>query len=368
MADFKIDAKTYSFGKLETEFKGMNGPAFKIEVEGQDLTGKHHMAISDVIAETSVEAADLCSFTVTNGYNYPDRCFNWLDIVKVGKKISVKMGYVDVLATVFEGYITQVTLDFSEGSAPLMRVSAMDGSFMLMKGRKTRLWLQKKHSEIASEIAGKYGLAKAVKDTPIKYDTVDQSGEDGQSDYEFLQYMADVNGYEFFVSGYTLYFRPLNSEKTEIAELTIGADLEGFSVTTDIGAQVGGVVVNGFSAKPENITGKATAIVKLGSGKTDGTAEVAKLNKDETMVEIHGPVVDQKEAENWAKGCLNRVGMKYVQGYGSIKGIPYFRAGRHIKIKGFWKDGGRTLYLNSVKHVIDVAGYITYFTVEGNAI
>jgi len=365
VAEFKIGTDSFDYLKLDSKYDGLRVPAIKITVEGTDLVNDKYMDISNLVAETSVRESDLCTFSVSNAYDYAGSCFQWTDVLAVGKKIEVQMGYIDKLETVFEGYITKVTCEIQALEAPAIHISCMDSSFLLMKGRKTQLWAKKKHSDIVSDIAGRYNLKTVVTATTTEYETVVQNG---QSDYDFLSLLGEVNGCEFFVSGSYLYFRTLNEAKTEVLKLSVGKDLLGFECSMDLASQIGGVTVKGYTVKQESLVGKIDSITKLGSGKSDGTAEIKKINSAETLVEIYAPLLSKEEADTWAKGHLNRVAMTYVSGNGTTLGIPEIRAGRHIGVDGIFKDGAKTFYIINARHEISEDGYRTHFTVEGNAL
>lgn len=366
MAGLKLDTKSYAFLKLEDQYMDLNTPAFEILIEGKDIVEKEYMAVSSLSIDTSVKSSDYASFEILNAYDYDDSYFRWTDkYLVVGKKIEIKLGYVDKLATVFEGYVTNVSYAFQEGQGPVVKVSCMDAAFLMMKGKKTKIWAKKKHSDIVKEIAGNYKLKATITATSVQYDTVVQRH---MSDYEFVQYLAEVNGYEFFVVGGTVYFRKLNADKTAVMTLQIGLNLISFDYGVDLASQIGGVSVKGYDRKESTLEGKVSKINKLGSGKSDGVSEINKLNKNETVVEIYEPVSDKKEAETMADAYLNTVAMNYVTGSGITFGMPEIQAGRCIEIKGMWKKETRLFYISDARHEIDEGGYKTHFTLEGNAI
>jgi len=366
LASLKLETKSYEFLKLEDQYMNLDTPAFEISVEGKDIVEKEYMAISNLSVETSIKASDFATFDILNAYDYDESFFKWTDkYLVVGKKIEIKFGYVDKLLTVFEGYITKVSYEFQEGEGPALKIYCMDPAFLMMKGKKTKIWAKKKHSDIVKEIAGNYKLKSEITATATEYETLVQRY---QSDYEFIQHMAELNGYEFFLVGQQVYFRKLNEEKTSVITLEIGINLLNFDYAVDLASQIGSVVVKGYNKKQENLEGKSAKIDKLGSGKKDGVSEVNKLNKTDTVIEIYEPVVTKKEAEDIAKAQLNSIAMSYVTGSGSTFGLPEIRAGRYLEIKGMWKTEKRLFYITDARHELDEGGYKTHFTLEGNAI
>lgn len=69
MAALKIDSKKYDFMKLNSKYDDFSAPALKIMVEGKNIVTKEFMAITSLVVETSIEEADIFSFTISNAYD-----------------------------------------------------------------------------------------------------------------------------------------------------------------------------------------------------------------------------------------------------------------------------------------------------------
>ncbi|WP_432666839.1 contractile injection system protein, VgrG/Pvc8 family [Wukongibacter baidiensis] len=366
MCSLKLDTSKYDFHSLENKYNGFGVPAFKIMIEGKDVVQKEHMGIGEIVVETSINKADIFSFSVINAYEMDKSQFKWTDdYFVVGKKVEIKIGYIDKFFTVFDGYITSVKYESIKGEGPAVVVSGMDSSFLMMKGRKSFIWTKKKHSDIVSEIAKKYKLKTEVSSTDIEFETVIQNH---QTDYDFLNYLADINSYEVFVIGSTLYFRELNSDQSSALTLELNRNLIEFSYTMDLAEQIGEVIVRGYNDKKEEIEAKANSIDKLGNGDKDGVSLLRGIDKTNTIHYIYEPVISKKEAEDRAKSILAKRAMNFVFGEGVSIGIPEIMAGRYISIKGLWGTKTRLFYITSTIHSINDNGFNTYFKVGGNAI
>ena len=159
MCALKLDTKSYDFHALEKKYSGFRAPAFKIMIEGKDIVTKEYMGIGELTVENSIDKASIFNFTVINGYEMQKSSFKWVeDYLTVGKKIEIKLGYIDKFETVFEGYITNVKFQFIKGEVPTMLISGMDASFLMMKGKKSFIWSKKKHSDIVTDVGKKYGF------------------------------------------------------------------------------------------------------------------------------------------------------------------------------------------------------------------
>ncbi|MCT4604687.1 MAG: hypothetical protein N4A64_01075 [Marinisporobacter sp.] len=365
MGKYKLDTKNYNFLSLEKKYNEFHGPSVKILIEGKDIVQKEFMGIGEIFVETSIDKADWFSFSVVNGYEIDKNQFKWEKDLTVGNKIEIKFGYVDKFYTVFEGYITSTRYEFLQNEGPTIIVSGMDSSFLMMKGKKSFIWTKKKHSDIVKEVAKRYGLKTKVKGTTTQFETIVQNQ---QTDYDFLRYLADLNTYELFVAGSTLYFRELNSDKTSLMMLEMNKHLIEFSYAIDIADQIGGVSVNGYNMKKEEIHVDTEKISKMNNGKMDGISIMKKLDKTNTKHYIYEPIISKKEAQDRGKSILTKRSMSFIKGEGISIGIPEINAGRYLSIKGLWGTKSRLFYITSSSHSFDENGYSTYFKVGGNAI
>ena len=366
MCALKLDTKSYDFSSLEKKYSGFKAPAFKISIEGKDIVTKEYMGVSHLDVENSIDKASSFSFSVINSYEMQKSSFKWVDnYLTVGKKVEIKLGYVDKFETVFEGYITNVKFQFSRGEVPTVVVSGMDSLFLLMKGKKSFIWSKKKHSDIVSEVAKKYGLKTEVTSTDVQFESVIQNQ---QTDYDFLRYLADLNSCEVFVVGTTLYFRKINSEKGSVIDLEVHRNLIEFEYGYNLGDLIGGVTVKGYNTKKEEIEAKINTVKGLESSGKDGISILQKLDKENIIHYIYDPVISKKEAEDRAKSLLLKRSMMFVEGEGASIGLPEIIAGRYINIKGIWGTKTKLFYITSVNHVFDQKGFNTHFRVGGNTI
>ncbi len=172
-----------------------------------------------------------------------------------------------------------------------------------------------------------------MKPTSVTYDTVVQNG---MTDFEFIQKLSLLNGYEFFIVGKDLHFRPLNDDKKSLIALSVQDNLLALSTKSTIAQQWSSVVVKGFNYKQEEIEEKSGDITKLGKGSTTGGKIVEKLAKEAGVHVIHGAFATVEEAKSIAQGLMDRQAMYYLGGYGKSVGIPELRAGHNIELYGFW--------------------------------
>ena len=197
-----MESKFEQFAKT---YKNFHVPFFKISVAGQDLV-RMGIGVSKVSVDTSASASDHFSFTVVNTFDLVGREFEWInEYLSIGESVKILMGYTDRLKTMFTGLITKVNFHFSQEGNPTFDVEGMDIGFKMQRGKKSRPpWKKKKDSEVVKIIASEYGLRSNIVDTVVVHNKIAHNRVD---DYKFIKDMADKGGYEFFITGNTLYFR-----------------------------------------------------------------------------------------------------------------------------------------------------------------
>lgn len=366
MGNVKFDNTTYSHDALEKKYNHFFAPAFEVLIDETNLE-QESIAISNMKVQTSIEAkADSFSFTVDNAFDPVKREFLWLDrFFAVGKYIEIKLGYIDKLVTVFYGLITSVELDYPASQIPNITVSGMDISFLMMKGVHSNSWKDKKDSDVIKRLASKYGLNSVVDDTAEKKPIIEQID---MTDFQFISAKAKENNYDFFVIGKSLYFRKPKKNTSPVITLMYGKNLMSYSTDVNIANQVSQVIVRSLDGENSDpIEAKSMQIDVLGTNTKTGK-DIMKSLADYTKEYVYTNVSSQQEAQKLADSLMNERAMDLVTGSGQCIGIPEIRAGRYIKLDGLGKKFDQLLYLTSVEHKINDAGYITKFEVRGNAI
>lgn len=355
-----------SYAGLSSKYYGFYVPAFKVMVEGSDIAAGGAV-ISSVSIDNSVEKADSFSMVVEYGFNIYTSIEQLEESLDIGKKIQIQMGYTDKLETVFHGYITSLKIGIGEGTDLRVTLSGMDYSFKLMKGVKSRSFLKMKYSEIAQQLAGEGGLSAEVDDSQIKFDYVEQSGV---TNYQFLSWMAERCGAEFFVGGNKMYFRKLPESGSSGLSLKLGSNLLGLDLEADLADQISSVIVTGWDPKKkESVLGKNETVSPVGSLSRSGKSILQNMSlKNEIMENYHSQVDSQDKADRLAKSKMQRASLRMISGTATCIGIPELRAGGYIKLEGLGSRFSSVYYIRSTTHTIDESGYITVIGLGGNAL
>jgi phage protein D len=348
-----------------------DAPAFKIEIEGQEMDPTAALSISSLSVTKKMGQADYFSFEVQD-----ELCsgkLKWLGnkMFKYGSKVAIKIGYTNDTSFKMQGHIEEIKPRFSSSLAPVFEVAGKDKAFACLAGKNDyKCYTKKKDSDIVKAIAGEVGLSANVDDTPGPPPEKKEK-KCGTSYLQFIKKMTIQNKeFEFFVSDGKLVFRKAKTKDSPVVELQWGLHLLNFTPAMDLSGIVTSVTVKWWDEKKcEAISGQAKTSdeTPVGPGKTAGKI-AREVYGDVEKVISDQPVKSKEEAKNLAIALLNNTNSKFITGEGKAIGIPAITPGIVIELKGLgdWFSG--KYYVTGATQTIDSQGYYTNFNVRRNTL
>jgi len=262
-----------------------------------------------------------------------------------------------------KGEVTALEPEYQEGMIARLVVRGYDKSHRLYRESKSVAHLNKKDSDLASEIAQGAGLQADVEATSTVYDHILQHN---QTDLAFLKQRAWRIGYECYVSDGKLVFRkPVAGSTT--ATLGWGDTLLTFFPRMSLSEQVDEVVVRGWSAKDKTaIVGRAdrgALYAKTGESK-NGASWASSFGSGKHII-VDQTVASQAEADALAAARLTEISGAFVQADGEAIRQPAIRAGKAVELEGLGRRFSGTYLVTSAHHVYSPEGLKTQFSVKG---
>jgi uncharacterized protein len=350
-------------------------PAFDLLINGTAMESKARAHITSITVDDSTELPSMLTLGMVGSISLNQQ-IPWIDdqgFFAIGNAIEIKLGYGDNVQSLIVGEITGLEPEFGYDRVPSLLVRGYDRRHRLQRGRKSRSFVQKKDSDIASQIAGDAQLSANVQDSETVHDYVLQHN---QTDLEFLQERARRIQYEVVVEDKTLLFRPVANGQEAIMTLTthksaaLADDLLEFRPRLVSGGQVSEVSVRGWNPHEKKaLVGHAKGddgVPKMG-GRSNGAALAQSVfGKASELVSDH-PVMKQGEADQMAKAGFNCLLLQFITGEGLCRGRPDLRAGTVIKLDGVGQRFGGLYYVTAAHHRYSPSsGYETHFNVRRN--
>ncbi|MBU4216202.1 MAG: VgrG-related protein [Actinobacteria bacterium] len=262
-----------------------------------------------------------------------------------------------------KGEITALEPEFQEGMIARLAVRGYDKSHRLYRETKSQAHLNKKDSDLATEIAQGAGLQADVESTSTVYDHIFQHN---QTDLEFLKQRAWRIGYECYVDdGKLIFHKP--SARESAATLTWGDNLLSFYPRMNLAEQVDEVVVRGWSVDEKKaVVGRAQqgALYPQIQESQDGASWASAFGSGKQII-VDQNVSSQAEANTLAAARLDEISGAFVQAEGEALRRPDIRAGKAVALEGLGERFSGTYLVTSARHAYTPEGLKTTFSVKG---
>ena len=347
---------------------GQMVPEVDVLINGSPVSASVLAYAGDVTVDDSVDLPSMFVIAMM-GSDAQGQDLPWVDndLFSVGNVVEIKMGFGDALTKLITGEITALEPEFTSSRLPLLKVRGYDRRHRLQRGRKTRTFLQKTDSEIATQIGGEHGLTVEATNSVTSLDYVLQAN---RTDWEFLRDRAHLIGYEVLVDDKTLLFRPAAIDQSAVLRLDVGTNLLEFFPRLSSSGQATEVKVQSWSVKDKTaVLGDSKAgdeVSKMG-GSSSGAEIAQKAFGDAVDVVSDQPVGAQPEADQIAKALFNQQILELITGEGVCAGDPDFRAGTVVQIEGVGRRFSGRYYVTSAVHRFSTDGYVTEFVARRNA-
>ncbi|MFI6638395.1 phage late control D family protein [Streptomyces sp. NPDC050504] len=369
-------------------------PEFDVRIEGLEMDPATKNDIIDIKVSRDID--EMSGFDLTlNNWDDAELKFKHSDSpnLKLGGRVSVRMGYAEKLLTVATGTISTLSPRFTESASPTVQVSGVDG-LLRLKDRKpteneTKTYRNVRDWEIAEQIARRNHLRiEVTREGPV-HDLVVQKNQD---DATFLLERAKRLDFDCYIlpdpqSGEdTLYFirptdgrdgRPIRVYRLAYAPgLSTGPtnqpaglvpNLMEFTPTLTVSQQVSKVTVRGWDPRTkQSIAFTATAEnLPAGQNTADGqsgpeVAESTLQGRQEVLVDA--PVSSDEEARELAISLLRERAYEFITATGKVAGLPELRPGDNLEIYGLGRRFSGTYFVKRVEHTLNTSGFFTQFT------
>jgi len=336
-----------------------------LKVGGKSASEEVMDCVISVTVESNLLMPDVFSIRLH------DPTCKWIDsdLFDPGKTVEIEAGAPSETgqkrAKIMTGEITALEPVFGEGNEATLTIRGYSKGHRLNRGKKTDYYAKQKDCDIAVKIAQRNGMKAVTDQTSGVYEAVFQ---DNQTDMEFLQERARLNGYYLFVESDTMNFikEPGSSSK---AVLEWGANLISFESRLSTAGQVNKVTVRAWDPeKKQEIVGTSSSPAsspKIGE-KAGGKAAKSAFQVESEQVINNLPVPDQQRAQNLAQAMMDELNDSYIRAEGSCLGNPDIKAGSLVEIKGLGKRFSGSYRISKCIHYYDKNGYFTSFEVSGH--
>ena len=333
------------------ELRPRYSPRFAVEV-GSTTFQEPGGRIADLVVETTLAGADRFSFSLNYPFDEELGEFSGLEwsAFEIGTDVEIAMGYGGdgTLTPLLTGSIASIHSEFTVEKGPTVTISGFGLLKQLMNGTSSRSWEEVAVGEAVEEVLSSYPFGTVdVQDADIKRMKLIQ---DNQSDYRFIEALADHYGFSFFAERDTVRFRPQSgrgSDRDPVAELWYGEALHDFYAEITDTKDDHRIEVRSWDADAAEET------VATAGPKTAPNTEVFRV-----------PVMSQNEAQRIADKQHSQHADGRITGHGEADGVPEIRASEVVTLEELGGRFSGDYYVTNATHRMGASGYRTTFEVQ----
>jgi uncharacterized protein involved in type VI secretion and phage assembly len=343
-------------------------PAFTIKIGGSVVSMEFMRDLAEIVVNTDLHLPGM--FTV----RLLDNSLKWVSdaTLALGKQVEISAQSQDQgreegeAGVLIKGEITALEPEYGDDGQATMTIRGYDKSHRLHRGKKTRTFLKKKDSDIASTIAGEAGLSANVDSTSVTFDYILQNN---QTNWEFLRERARRIGYWVYVADGKLCFKKASGAGSGSEELEWKKDLIMFRPRLSAVQQADKVKVRGWDSKAKkSILSEVTPAAPSSQGgvsNAGGAAAKSAFSGTSEAIVVTEPVVTVDDAKAVAEGLGARISRDFLWAEGECMGNPRVQAGTVVTIKGTGTQFSGKYLVTSATHIYSGGVYKTQFSITG---
>ncbi|MDY0059787.1 MAG: contractile injection system protein, VgrG/Pvc8 family [Myxococcota bacterium] len=351
-------------------------PAVNLTIGSTKVDQTNYFDIIEVVVDQLADGPSM-AYAKLNTHD-----LEWIDKADIAptKPFKVDLGFgggsSETPTPLFDGTVHGWEPQFYGKSPTTLIVRGINALHTASRGRKTQGWLDKKISDVASEIAGRNGMGTGgIEDTKITQPFIYQAN---LTDLEFLRELGERVGYEVGCDVQkNLMFRKPKVDQGPAVTFTWGENMKRFRARMNTANTISKVKVAGWDPKQKkSLFGEAstTDVKKMGGSASAGDV-AKKFEKGAAQLYLHDRVYyspDDATAE--AKGLIQDLGLNLIVAEIEGEGDAAAQAGKVVKLAKVGKRFEGDYYIIRARHVLRIEpklpdfGYVCYLTVRRSGV
>ena len=344
---------------------------WKISVSGSPLSDSIHRIMVSATVENSFIMPDMAIVELSD----PESEYVGTHELTLGNSLTVDVVTGDGGSTnIFSGEITAIEAVFDPlGTRTVIR--AYDKTHRLLRGRKTKAWVQMTYSDIVTQIvqSAAVPIGTIEPTTPVHPHTTQAAVED----WFFVRQLADAIGYRIgMAEGKFSFTRPKAPPRGAQATVSNDSvmsycpgdrDLLRLRVAMTGAGSATEVTFSGFDpAQKKRVSGSAMSATRANATMETDPSAVASPFGSAAMLAPWNPVGPEVDTTAAAQAIFDRIGSMSVEVQAEVVGNAQLTPGSSVTIGGVGGMLAGTFTLSATRHFWDqhAHGYRTSFTVN----
>jgi Rhs element Vgr protein len=315
--------------------------------EGTEVAGRMDIVSIEIVS--AVNRITTATVVLADG-DMPNLKFPLSDSATFtpGSAISIKAGYGDSDSEIFSGVVIKHSLKISGENNARLVIECRDKALAMTVGRKNGNYIDKKDSDIMTQLIGNYaGLTAAVTATTNQHKELVQFY---CSDWDFMLARAEANGMLVTLDGGTVTVKAPEVSAQPTLTLTYGIDIIDFNAELDARTQYQSVQSTAWDLTNLAIsqqTAQPEALTSQGNITSETLAQVIGLANFSLQ---SGVPLDSGNLTAWSKAQQLKSALARIRGYVSFQGSALIKTGQLIELKGVGDRFNGNVFVSGVQH------------------
>lgn len=356
--------------------------SFSLSINGSPASAAVLNAIKQIEMEDHSRMADMLRLRLAVAVKEDGSGWTVLDDTLFTRlanvKLSVTIGSGPAMPLI-SSYVIEVDTKFSnEPSGSELIVTAMDPTVLMHLDEKVKQWPNTKDSDVASAIFAdaSYGFTAVVEATNFSHQEDDHTLIQRGTDIQFLQQLAERNGYECFVEMNDAgevegHFHPPKHDGQPQGTLTVNTgaatNVNQFKAKFDM---LGPATAKATTLDPDDASSQTGQADTATQGEGLGDASAVPADRPRTLLLSQLGMAQAGEVQRYAQAVVDRSSWAIVA-EGELNTVAYggvLKAKKPVMVRGVGQQFSGRYYVEKVLHTIAGDGtYTQRFTLRRNA-
>jgi Rhs element Vgr protein len=317
--------------------------------EGTEVAGRMEIVAIDIVS--AVNRITTATITLADG-DMPNLEFPLSDSATFapGSAITVKAGYGDSDSEIFSGVVIKHSIKISGENDARLVIECRDKALAMTVGRKNGNYIDKKDSDIITQLIGNYGgLTADVTATTNQHKELVQYY---CSDWDFMLARAEANGMLVTLDAGKVIVKAPDVSPEPTLTVTYGVDIIDFNAELDARTQYQAVQSTAWDLTNLAITQQQAQPETLTSQGNITSATLAQVLGLATFGLQSSVPLDSGNLTSWSKAQQLKSALARIRGYVSFQGNALIKTGQLLELKGVGERFNGKVFVSGVNHQI----------------
>lgn len=296
---------------------------------------------------------------VLNDGDMPNATFplSETDTFKPGTLVTIQLGYDQKITTVFSGVIIKHSIKVSGDNAARLVIECKDKAIAMTAGRKNANYIDKKDSDIITQLIGNYSALTA--DVTATTTTHKELVQFYCSDWDFMIARAEANGMLVNLDAGTVSVKAPAVSASPVLSITYGIDIIDFNADLDARHQFQKVSGNAWDLATLALQQSEAASATLNTQGNITSATLASvIGLSEFRLQSTVPL-ESEFLTSWAKAQQLKSGLARIRGNVSFQGSALAKPGTLIELTGMGARFNGNIFVSGVNHFVNNGNWTT---------